>query len=143
MDSSKFIPLTIAVSRHFHVCCRNLSYMNRLTVSPSPRRLAQKDRASIMLYLKNKTELHAASVYRLFFSSVIDSRNIRTDLVDREYIGYWRSNQGQWRSGFSGVHFTNPLFGNEAISSENSTNCDKEHARLRTAIAAINKMRPK
>jgi hypothetical protein len=111
--------------------------------APSPRRLAATDRASIMQYLRNKTELHSSSVYRLFFSSVIDSRNLRTDLVDREYIGYSRSNQGQWSSGFSGVHFANPLFGQAALAAGEAVSCDKEHARLRTAIAAINKMRPK
>jgi hypothetical protein len=113
--------------------------------APSPRRLAATDRASIMQYLRNKTELHSAPVYRLFFSSVIDSRNLRTDRVDREYIGYSRSNQGQWSSGFSGAHFANPLFGQAALAAGGGgvVNCDKEHARLRTAIAAINKMRPK
>mmetsp|Transcript_30615 Transcript_30615/g.57059 ORF Transcript_30615/g.57059 Transcript_30615/m.57059 type:complete len:922 (+) Transcript_30615:69-2834(+) len=110
---------------------------------PSPRRLAVTDRASIMQYLRNKTELHSAAVYRLFFSSVIDSRNLRTDIVEREYIGYSRSNQGQWSHGFSGVHFANPQFGQAAMSAGEAPSCDKEHARLRTAISAINKMRPK
>ena len=96
-----------------------------------------------MLYLRNKTELHSASVYRLFFTSVIDSRNVRTDLVTREYIGYSRSTQGQWSNGFSGVHFANPLFGQAALAAGEAPTCDQEHARLRTAIAAINKMRPK
>lgn len=112
--------------------------------TPSPRRLARSDRASIMHYLRRKTELHSAAVHRLFFSSVVDSRCLRTDLVDREYIGYARANQGQWGGGFCGVHFANPLFGQEALAAgEGSAGCDAEHGRLRIAIAAINKMRPK
>jgi hypothetical protein len=96
-----------------------------------------------MQYLRNKTELHSAAVNRLFFSSVIDARNLRTDVVDREYIGYSRSNQGQWNSGFAGVHVANPLFGQSASVAGAAVSCDKEHGRLRTAISAINKMRPK
>lgn len=118
--------------------------------TPSPRRLAPTDRASIIQYLRNKAELHSPSVYKLFFPSVIDPRTRRTDLVEREFYGNSRATQGQWSGGFSAVHFSSPLFGKNSLLNRTDNggesegiSSDAENTRLRLVISAVNKLRPK
>ena len=105
--------------------------------------------------MSQRQRLHVPGIYRLFFDSVVDARCNRACLYSREYHGLSRETQGQWSEPFFFVHIGDPQFGMSAGKLEESTEggeADKnsggmdwvvEEERLRKAITAINRIRPR
>jgi 3',5'-cyclic AMP phosphodiesterase CpdA len=99
-------------------------------------KLSTRDQHRIAHYLSRRGRLHGQGVFRLFHSSAIDARSLRADISTRDYVGLTRQIQGHWNKDFVFAHVSNP-----GVVRDLST-MDSE-ANLKSAIAAINKLRPK
>jgi hypothetical protein len=75
-------------------------------------------------------------VFRLFCASAVDARSLRADASTHDYVGLTRQIQGHWNKDFVFAHISNPGSGDAVVGGDSD-------ARLRAAIGAINKLRPK
>jgi hypothetical protein len=103
-----------------------------------------------MHYLNRRQDLHGPALYRLFWSSVVDARTIRTDWTERGYFGFDRHTQGHYLNPFHFVYFSDPLFGYAQTRQPGGVACadgaaqwEEEMRNVRSAISAVNKLRPR
>eukprot|EP01038_Epipyxis_sp_PR26KG_P010236 gene10236-13769_t len=110
-------------------------------------KLSKISRFRIAHYLKQCKKLHLPGIYRLFWSSVVDTKAIRTDVSLKEYIGYTHNIQGHWNKEFIFMYISNPNFGffqnNNNNNNNNNNKSFEEQDQLKASITAINKIRPK
>lgn len=104
-----------------------------------------------MHFLNRRQDLHGPALYRLFWSSVVDARTIRTDWTERGYFGFDRHTQGHFLNPFHFVYISDPVFGYRNLMSgayvnaavDSATQWDEEMKSVRAAISAVNKLRPR
>ena len=101
--------------------------------------MTDDDRRRVAHYLERRNRLHPPLVFRLFNSSVVNSRCLRASPVTREYIGYNRELQGRWVNDFTFVQITDPLYG----FTSQTGNSEAEGEAMKRAVSAINKLRPR
>ncbi|CAM5999353.1 unnamed protein product [Sphagnum balticum] len=110
-------------------------------------KISDYNRHKLMHYLTRHERLHNSNLYRLFHSSAVNARCIRADVHTREYIGYTQSNQGLFESDFVFALFADPLITSPAAAESGSTNHmsnnGAEAERLKYAVSAVNKLRPR
>jgi hypothetical protein len=109
-------------------------------------RLPSIDRLQVAHYLDRCERLNPSSgVYQLFWPTRVDARCIRVSTNTREYTGYYHSNQGQYDRDYYFIHMTGlnitPKI-DEKVHRD-GTVISTDEANMKTAISAINKLRPK
>lgn len=112
-------------------------------------RIPRLYREHIAYYLSQHKRLHQPSVYRLFFTNLVDCRNIKANVHSKEYLGFTRNIHGHWGSDFSFIYLANPQFGRSnctsllAQSASESSIFATEVEKMRQIIGVLNKLRPK
>lgn len=115
-------------------------------------KLSESDRLQVMNYLDRCDRLPpSGDIYRLFWTSTIDSRTIRVDTKVREYFGFYHSSQGHYEKDYFFVHMSNPCISpsEKILDSVEDASCPltnsstESEENLRSAISSINRLRPK
>ncbi|CAM9935602.1 unnamed protein product, partial [Phaeothamnion confervicola] len=108
-------------------------------------RLGAADRAAVRHYLGRLGRLVEPKVNRLMHRSAADAKCLRADPVMREYLGLDWDTHGQWTEPFFFVHMTDPQLGMAAAAgeTEEEDGWEAEAERLRRAVVAVNRLRPR
>lgn len=101
-------------------------------------RLTESKRYQLLHYLNRRADAHNPAVYRLFWTSVVDARCIRSEWTDREILGFNRHTQVRFDKAYSFAYIADPLFGYSTPGS-----CEVQEKKLKTVVSALNKLRPK
>lgn len=105
-------------------------------------KLANSQRSQLLHYLNRRADAHNPAVYRLFWTSVVDARCIRSEWTEREILGFNRHTQGRYSNPFSFAYIADPLFG-FSTASEGNPSSDAQEKSMKAIVSALNKLRPK